>query len=376
VQGHGRDPAPSTSSSGLLPVDPHQDLAGAIHDVSNALTVLLGWVAEARSGRASPEEIHRALAIVDHQARMARDVARRAIGAQVILDEHEESMDTIVDSAVEALTVEAVRAEISLAVPTRSPGTRLPLASDASQVLTNLLLNALAWGPRGSRVTVECVVDGALTTLLVRDEGPGLSLEEGERVFSGASRRQGGAGVGLRHARAVARSAGGDVDIVREPGVTGTCFRMTWPRAQPPAPPLSVPRPAVLAGTRILVVEDDGDVATLLESALGARGAQVVVARNAEELGLRAREDYDAALVDLSPIAHDVQGAVAQLAEGSPEAVLVFISGSATAGADLGDLQRYKWVRKPFEVNEIVSAILEGRPAVVAARGAGNASDG
>jgi DNA-binding response OmpR family regulator len=120
----------------------------------------------------------------------------------------------------------------------------------------------------------------------------------------------------------------------------------------------------VLAGTRVLVVEDDADVATLLESALGARGARVVVARNAEELMLRAMETHDAALVDLSPIAHDVKGAVEALRKGSPDVALVFISGSAVGlpeGLDDGEAGQIRWVRKPFEVAEIVAALTETR---------------
>jgi CheY-like chemotaxis protein len=335
-------------------------VTGALHDVSNALTVLLGWVAEARTGRSSPEQLDRALAIVEHRARVARDTARRAIGAHGAIDEREEALEAIVDDAVEALSVEANRVEIELVVLARSPMTRVTLAADASQVLTNVILNALAWGPRGSRVTIECAVEGPMTTTTVRDEGPGVPADDSERIFAGSTRRQGGAGVGLKHARAVARAAGGDLELLPPTG-TGASFRLRWPRAQPPPPPLSAPRAAVLAGTRILVVEDDADVATLLESALGARGAQVVVARNTDELAVRAAEDYDAALIDLSPIAQDVKGAMDLLERGSPEAVLVFISGSATGVPDGLDLQRIRWVRKPFEMVEIVAALLGGR---------------
>jgi hypothetical protein len=61
-------------------------VTGALHDVSNALTVLLGWVAEARVGRGSPEQVDRALVIVEERARTARDLARRAIGVPAAVD--------------------------------------------------------------------------------------------------------------------------------------------------------------------------------------------------------------------------------------------------------------------------------------------------
>jgi CheY-like chemotaxis protein len=111
----------------------------------------------------------------------------------------------------------------------------------------------------------------------------------------------------------------------------------------------------------VLIVEDDADVATLLEGALGARGAEVVVARTAGELAQHAGEGHDAALVDLSPIAQDVRGAVDVLRKGSPEVALVFISGSAVGLPEELAAERIRWIRKPFEVSEVVSALLETR---------------
>ena len=63
--------------------DPKRAALGALHEVSNALTVLLGWVAEAREPDATPEEVERALRIIEQRGRAARDLARRAIGAKV-----------------------------------------------------------------------------------------------------------------------------------------------------------------------------------------------------------------------------------------------------------------------------------------------------
>ena len=123
--------------------------------MSNALTVLLGWVAEVRAGGTSPARLDHALAIIEARARSARDLARRAIGAHAPVDDRDESLDTLVEDVVEALWVEAQRAGVNLVVSRRCPGLRIPLAADASQVLTNVLLNALAWAPPGSKVTVE-----------------------------------------------------------------------------------------------------------------------------------------------------------------------------------------------------------------------------
>jgi CheY-like chemotaxis protein len=353
------------------PGDPHRDVTGALHDVSNALTVLLGWIAEARASHSSPEQVERALSIVESRARVARGLARRAIGAQAVFDDREEPLDAVVAEVVEALSVEAQRAGVGIRVTGQTADVRVPLPGDASQILTNVLMNALAWSPAGSQIHVDKQADGSVAFVLVQDEGPGVPAAQVPAVFDGSTSREGGAGVGLRHARAVARAAGGELELVADGDARGARFRLRWPRVEPTLSraPMSAPRPAVLAGTRILIVEDDADVAALLESSLGARGAHVVVVRSAEELAARSGERHDAALVDLSPIAADVQGAVDALRRGSPDLALVFISGSAVglpAGVEV-EGQRVRWVRKPFEVGEIVAVLAETNAS--AARG-------
>ncbi len=350
--------------------DPHRDVTGALHDISNALTVLLGWVSEARASCASPADLDRALAIIEDRARSARDVARRAIGSQIVVEQRDQEVATVVSDVIEALSVEAQRARVGFVVDGQLPGVSMPLAADASQVLTNILMNALAWAPPDSQVTIELGSTLSGVEVTVRDEGPGVAPGQKDRIFNGATTREGGAGVGLKHARAVARAAGGDLDLVSDGASTGACFRVRWPRSEPPVPgaPVSSPHPAVLAGTRVLVVEDDVGVAMLLESALGARGADVVVARTASELADRAGDRHDAALIDLSPIAHDVAGAVELLRRGSPDLAIVFISGSSARLPDEVEEEGVRWIRKPFEVGEIVAALIETRMASTGAR--------
>src|SRR5271166_5416636 len=162
------DSRPRARWSEPPPGDPHRDVTGALHDVSNALTVLLGWVSEARATR-SPEQVDRALAIVEERARVARDVARRAIGADAEIDDREEPLDAVIEEVVEALSVEAQRAGVVLVVKARVPGVLVTTPRDVSQILTNVVLNALAWSPRGTNVTIEAQVDAVIARVFVLD---------------------------------------------------------------------------------------------------------------------------------------------------------------------------------------------------------------
>jgi CheY-like chemotaxis protein len=343
-------------------------VTGALHDVSNELTVMLGWIGEARAQGAAREAIEDALRIVEQRARAARDLARRAIGASPVVTE-EEPLGTLVPQVLRALAVEAQRAGVRLTDhglrgEAAARTARVSGAADVSQVVTNLVLNALAYAPRGSEVSVSIGAGEAQVTIDVTDEGPGVSEPRRDSIFHGDSARSGGSGVGLRHARAMARAAGGDLELLSPAGAPGAHFRLTWPRADAiPPVPRSVPRLKIFEGTRILLVEDDAHVTQLLEAALTARGAMVTIARNAGELtaSLVPGQPHDAVLMDLSPIAADPETAIASVRANSPLATLVVISGSAVELPTPLQTGLVRFVRKPFEVGEIVAALAAGR---------------
>ncbi len=338
--------------------DPYADLRGALHDVSNALTVMLGWVSEARAPDATQESVVYALRILEQRGRAARDLARRAIGADGASADQQELVEAVLRDTVEALAVEATRAGVRLTLEARSRA-RIHSGGDLSQVVTNLLLNAVAHAPHGSDVLISAENGESDVYVDIADRGPGVAVPRRDSIFEGDSTRKGGAGVGLSHARAVARACGGDVELV--PSVAGACFRITWPSLESTAvAPRSTARELVLQGLRVLVVEDDSDVINLLDAALGARGATLLVARTAEQMKERLADSAGpphAVLVDLSPIASDVAGALRSLRMSAPEATVVFITGSADIPFPSSEGSDVQWVRKPFEVAEIVAAL-------------------
>jgi CheY-like chemotaxis protein len=121
---------------------------------------------------------------------------------------------------------------------------------------------------------------------------------------------------------------------------------------------MSTARVRELAGVRVLVVEDDAAVTLLLETALETRGAEVTIASTGAELAsAMTGAPYDAALVDLSPIAEDPTGAIERLRSSSPGIELVLITGSADRLPDAVGSETLKLVRKPFELTEVLAAL-------------------
>jgi two-component system CheB/CheR fusion protein len=195
----------------------------------------------------------------------------------------------------------------------------------------------------------------------VSDQGPGLASDAHETLFKrGHSLRSGGAGVGLSHSQHLAQQAGGQLAWI--PSKSGAVFELRWPTCD--APSQTVQRsamPASVVGMHVLLLEDDAAVMGMVQFGLEARGAVVHTASNLEELTAltNGSENFDAALVDFSPIQSDPKGALAALRAKKSNVPIILISGSAVAPDE--DLPLTAWVHKPFELNELFAALQQVR---------------
>jgi histidine kinase len=102
-----------------------------------------------------------------------------------------------------------------------------------TQVIVNLLGNALSYTPSGGRVEVTGRHRDGQIELEVRDTGRGLSGDDLQRVFERFYRADpttpGGSGIGLTIARGIARAYGGDVAAHSDGPGTGATFTLVLP---------------------------------------------------------------------------------------------------------------------------------------------------
>jgi two-component system, OmpR family, sensor kinase len=100
-------------------------------------------------------------------------------------------------------------------------------------IVGNLLENALWHTPRGGLVRLRSSRDGDELVLEIIDEGPGLPAEELARVFErfyrAPSAHDGGSGLGLATARAVAERLGGSVTLANRAARAGIAARVVLP---------------------------------------------------------------------------------------------------------------------------------------------------
>ena len=111
-------------------------------------------------------------------------------------------------------------------------------AGQIRRVLANVLENAIAYSPPGSRIVVRITATRKEAIVRVVDQGPGLPEGDLERVFEPFYRRDGvggaGAGLGLAIARGFASANGGRVWAESRPG-QGATFALALPVAEVPA---------------------------------------------------------------------------------------------------------------------------------------------
>jgi PAS domain S-box-containing protein len=105
------------------------------------------------------------------------------------------------------------------------------------QVLANLLDNAMKYTPREARVAVRVAQWDGTFRVSVTDEGPGIPLEEQERLFQrfhrlSSSIHQPGLGLGLYISREIIRRHGGTLGVFSTPGSPGITFFFELPRAR------------------------------------------------------------------------------------------------------------------------------------------------
>lgn len=105
-----------------------------------------------------------------------------------------------------------------------------------TQVLQNLLVNALRHTPAGGGITVRLTVDEAVT-LVIQDTGDGIDAEHLPYLFdrfyrtdSARDRDHGGAGLGLAIVRALVEAHGGQVAVNSAGRGQGSAFTIVLPR--------------------------------------------------------------------------------------------------------------------------------------------------
>ncbi len=224
-----------------------QFTADASHELRTPLTMLASQIDVALERKRTPGEYQELLrSLRDDAARMTQLVSElltlaRADAGQQLLATEELELNELVRSVVETMQPLAVQSGVSLTwhaeahVWVSGDQTRL------TQLVINLVDNALRYTPSGGSVTLSVTADGGWADVRVEDTGVGIAAEHLPHLFErfyradpARAQAEGGAGLGLAIAHWIAQAHAGQIAVRSELG-RGTTFDVRLPVTSHPS---------------------------------------------------------------------------------------------------------------------------------------------
>ena len=366
-------------------------LATLSHELRTPLTTILGWtnllrrrlnIGEAEL-RAAVETIHRnaqaQAQIIDDLLDMSRIVSGKIRLQTAALD-----LEDLIRVAVDGIRPTASAKQISIALELEgADGLIVGDAARLQQVLWNLLTNALKFTPPNGRITVSLRHSEADVIIQVKDSGIGIEPEFLPHVFErfrqadgSTTREHGGLGLGLSIVRNLVELHGGAVSVDSAGVGQGTTFSVRLPRLEGAAySELPINGAAAadtctdhflpsLAGSTVLVVDDEPDARGLLDRLLRESGANVIAVGGAlEALDVLEQRPVHMILSDIGMPGVDGYEFMRRVRAHANPAVRDIPAAAVTAYAREGDRQRsaaagfQQHVSKPYAFPELASVV-------------------
>lgn len=298
---------------------------------------------------------------------------------KMTLDNTEFELKEMVETVIHHVEFRAV--EKGLAIKTEYDPELVPLyfgdALRISQILTNLLSNAVKFTESGEiRIQIRKTLHDRILFQVI-DTGIGLSAEQIQRLFQSFSqadgsttRKYGGTGLGLSISKQLAELMGGDIGVESQEGV-GSCFYFEIPleaRLESEGKTRKIisskqslkPMLKSLAGSRILVVEDNQINQEIIQGYLEESGISITIANNGLEALQISPESYELILMDMKMPIMDGYEASRQLrARGCSVPIIALTANSMgddkkqTEDAGMDD-----HIDKPIDVEKLYEILL------------------
>jgi len=243
-------------------------------------------------------------------------------------------------------------------------------AQRLQQVLANFLSNACKFSPRDATIVLRVEDIHNTVRVSVIDCGPGISDGFRGRIFqkfsqadSSDTRQKGGTGLGLAICKEIIERMGGKIGFISELG-SGAQFYFDLPSEETARlnSPAQVAR--AVTGDRILVVEDDPEVAELFATILRAQHYRVDIAYSGQEaLERLALYSYHALTLDIElPDMSGIELIKQMRSDATTQYIpIVVISANLDtehlANRNLSMFTRVEWLQKPQTMQSILNAV-------------------
>jgi signal transduction histidine kinase/CheY-like chemotaxis protein len=354
-------------------------LSSTSHELRTPLNSILGFTQLLQLSELSEEDsdsVERILGAGRHLLALINeliDIARIESG-DLSLSLEPVSVRPLIEESGRLMAPIAAARSIGIIQPRTHPA--LAVFADqqrVSQILVNLISNAVKYNHRGGSITISCAEgDTGRAIITVSDTGPGLSPENMERIFIPFERLGAeqtaveGTGIGLPLARALTEAMGGRLTVSSVLG-QGAVFTVSLPRAPdmvhvpPPSLPASPAAGHAQAGTSlsVLYIEDNPANVEVVSRFLQSRPNARLMSETSGRAGIEraARDRPDLILLDLHlPDLHGDEVLSELKAEPGTAAIPVVV---LSADASHGVIRRLladgaqAYLTKPIELAEL-----------------------
>jgi len=333
--------------------------AGVSHNLNNILTNVLG-PAQLLKRKTDDPEILREVDDIVTSAIRARDLVHE-LHLSVRTDEGESlrpvSVDQIVQQAVQTSRPrwkdEPEARGVSIKVNTQWGDVPSILGTEAGlhDILTNFIFNAVDAMPEGGTITIQTETVEDQVQITFSDTGTGMDEETKRRVFEPffTTKMDLGTGLGLSTVHNTVTLWGGTIEVDSTPG-EGTTFTLRFPVwtgeevEEEERAAVQLTRPG-----KILVVDDDEAICSLLSRLLGEQHEVEAVTDGQKALDRFAPGKYDAVIIDLGIPGMSGDQLLKQIKEIDPQVVTVLSTGWDLPDTDTRVSSFDFQVHKPFE---------------------------
>jgi PAS domain S-box-containing protein len=353
--------------------------AGVAHEINNPLSFVLGNLVYLEGELPRAEAVQSGLLTSALQeARQGAERIRATVRDLLDLSrtrETEPVVDVDVNAALE-FTLKVAEPQLRhRARIVRRLGEVPPVAAPETrfgQVLVNLVINAAQAIPEGEpgknevRVATRFDAERGMVELEVSDTGVGISEDDQRRIFDPffTTKPVGqGTGLGLAISHGIVTSLGGEITVESERG-QGATFRVRLPATRGVAVAARTGAGARARHARILVVDDEPYVGTVLQRLLGAHHEVVVAGKATEALVLlRAGARFDVILSDLLMPELTGMELYETLSREVPDqaARMVFMTGGAYTerARAFAARRQHRILAKPVDLAELERVLVE-----------------
>lgn len=348
-----------------------QLMAGIAHDVNNPLTGILGY-SEMLLNQLSDETLRESIEIIQNEALRASRIMRNILSFSRAYQSEREPID-ICDVLNECLAIVSYELHIrnievrkEFQAVTRTAGEPYKLM----QVFINLLINAehaVQESTDNGVIIVRITGNDDFLEVMIGDNGPGIPQEKMSKIFEPfyTTKQKGkGTGLGLSIANKIITEHQGLIKVDKSP-LGGAAFIVQLPIIAPSSGNASTPSHSgkTSARARILAVDDESSLRSIIKMSLKKDGHEIDVASNTcDALKLMNERTYNLLILDMLMPGEGGIEFYRHLPEPRPE--LLIISGDTVSSEiyDFSHETNAHFLPKPFTMSEMaekVQAILQ-----------------